>query len=83
MTGMLAGKIVGKRNLQMIELPILEIEKGEILVQLQVGSICGSDLPYFNFDTTHPALAGAAAPFQRKWARHILSAPGRWISMQR
>jgi hypothetical protein len=40
---------MGLINIEMIEIPIPEIEKGEILVQLKVGSICGSDLPYFLF----------------------------------
>lgn len=56
MTTMLAGHITGKRRLEMIEIPIPEVEQGEFLVQLQVGSICGSDLPYFLFDRSHPAL---------------------------
>jgi threonine dehydrogenase-like Zn-dependent dehydrogenase len=58
MTTMLAGHITGTRRLELIEIPIPEIEKGEILVQLQVGSICGSDLPFFLFDKSHPALMG-------------------------
>src|SRR6058998_660318 len=72
MTKMLAGQITGKRRLEMIEMPIPDIEKGEILVQLQVGSICGSDLPYFLFDTSHPALAGALAPLPPMLSLHEL-----------
>jgi L-iditol 2-dehydrogenase len=60
MTKMIAGQITGARRLEMIEIPIPEIQKGEMLVQLQVGSICGSDLPYFLFDKSHPALSGAS-----------------------
>ena len=58
MTKMLAGQIVGKRRLEMIELPVPAIEEGEILVKLETASICGSDLPYFLFDTNHPAIDG-------------------------
>jgi threonine dehydrogenase-like Zn-dependent dehydrogenase len=57
----------------MIELPVPEIEDGEILVKLQVGSICGSDLPYFLFDTTHPALTGASAPLPAMLSLHELA----------
>ncbi len=59
MTKMLAGQIAGERRLEMIEIPIPDIEEGEFLVKLQVGSICGSDLPYFLFDRSHPALTAA------------------------
>ena len=70
---MLAGQIIGKRCLEMIEIPQPKIEKGEILVQLQAGSICGSDLPYFLFDTSHPALAGASAPLPPMLSLHELA----------
>jgi len=73
MTKMLAGQITGKRQLEMIEIPIPEIEKGEILVRLQVGSICGSDLPYFLFDTSHPFLTGASAPLPPMLSLHELA----------
>ena len=56
----------------MIEIPIPEIKNGEILVQLQVGSICGSDLPYFLFDTSHPALTGASTPLPPTLSLHEL-----------
>jgi threonine dehydrogenase-like Zn-dependent dehydrogenase len=72
MTKMLAGQIAGKRHLEMIEIPIPDIEKGEILVKLQLGSICGSDLPYFLFDTSHPALNGASAPLPPMLSLHEL-----------
>src|SRR6185436_5176919 len=36
------------------------------------GSICGSDLPYFLFDTSHPALAGASAPLPPMLSLHEL-----------
>jgi L-iditol 2-dehydrogenase len=72
MTKMLAGQITGARRLEMIEIPIPEIEKGEILVQLQVGSICGSDLPYFLFNKSHPALAGLSTPLPPTLSLHEL-----------
>ena len=73
MTKMLAGQITGKRQLEMIEIPLPEIDRGEILVQLEVGSICGSDLPYFLFDTTHPALTGLTAPLSPMFSLHELA----------
>ena len=72
MTKMLAGQITGPRRLEMIEIPVPEIEEGEILVKLQFGSICGSDLPYFLLDTTHPALTGASAPLPPMLSLHEL-----------
>jgi threonine dehydrogenase-like Zn-dependent dehydrogenase len=72
MTKMLAGQILGPRRLEMIEIPIPEIKNGEILVQLQVGSICGSDLPYFLFDKSHPALTEASAPLPTTLSLHEL-----------
>ena len=69
---MLAGQIVGPRLLQLIELPIPDIADGEILVKLQVGSICGSDLPYFLFDTSHPAISGASSPLPPTLSLHEL-----------
>jgi threonine dehydrogenase-like Zn-dependent dehydrogenase len=56
----------------MIEIPIPEIENGEILVQLHVGSICGSDLPYFLFDTSHPDLTGITTPLPPTLSLHEL-----------
>jgi len=72
MTEMLAGQIVGPRLLKLIELPIPDIVDGEILVKFQVGSICGSDLPYFLFDTSHPLLTGASTPLPPMLSLHEL-----------
>ena len=72
MSKMTAGQVVGKRRLEMTEIPIPDIEEGEFLVKLQVGSICGSDLPYFLFDTSHPALTGASAPLTPTLSLHEL-----------
>jgi len=72
MTKMLAGQITGARRLEMIEIPRPDIEEREILVQLQVGSICGSDLPYFLFDKSHPALAGASTSLPPTLSLHEL-----------
>jgi len=72
MTKMLAGQIAGKRRLEMVKIPIPDIEVGEILIKLQLGSICGSDLPYFLFDTSHPALSGVSAPLPPMLSLHEL-----------
>lgn len=72
MKTMLAGQITGARRIEIIEIPIPEIERGEILVQLQVGSICGSDLPYFLFDKSHPALTGTSASLPPTMSLHEL-----------
>lgn len=72
MTSMLAGQITCKRHLEMLEIPVPEIDDGDLLVQLQVASICGSDLPYFLFDTSHPALTGASAPLPPTLSLHEL-----------
>jgi len=72
MTKMLAGQITGVRRLVMIEIPIPEIKNGEILVQLQVGSICGSDLPYFLLNKSHPDLAGSSTPLPPTLSLHEL-----------
>ena len=72
MTRMLAGQIISTRRLEMVEIPIPEIADGEILVQLQVGSICGSDLPYFLFDKSHPSLGEAATPLPPTLSLHEL-----------
>ena len=69
---MQAGQITGPRRLELIEIPLPQIENGEMLVQLEVGSICGSDLPYFNFDTSHPALVGVSAPLPPMLSLHEL-----------
>jgi len=69
---MQAGQITGPRCLELVEVPIPEIEKGEMLVQLEVGSICGSDLPFFLFDTSHPAITGASAPLPPMLSLHEL-----------
>ena len=72
MTKMFAGQIIGPRRLEMIEIPIPEIKSGEILVKLQVGSICGSDLPYFLFNKSHPDLTGAKIPLPPTLSLHEL-----------
>lgn len=69
---MQAGQITAPRTLQFVEIAIPDIEPGQMLVQLEVGSICGSDLPYFRFDTSHPALTGATAPLQPMLSLHEL-----------
>lgn len=72
MTKMVAGQITGPGQLKLIEMPIPTIQKGQILVKLEVGSICGSDLPFFLCDTSHPALAGASLPLPPMLSLHEL-----------
>lgn len=72
MTKMIAGQIVGKRRLEMVEIPRPDPADGEILVKLQAGAICGSDLPYFLFETSHPALSGASTPLSPMLSLHEL-----------
>jgi len=69
---MQAGQITAPRRLELVEVPIPQIQTGQMLVQLEVGSICGSDLPYFLFDTSHPALEGATAPLPPMLSLHEL-----------
>jgi len=71
-TKMLAGQIVGPRRLELVEIPIPQIQEGQMLVHLECGSICGSDLPFFLFDTSHPALTGASAPLPPMLSLHEL-----------
>lgn len=72
MKKMLAGQITGPRNLEMVEVQVPEVGEGQMLVKLSVGSICGSDLPYFLFDTTNPALAKTSAPLPPMLSLHEL-----------
>lgn len=74
MTTMIAGQIVGPRHLEIVEVPIPKIADGEVLVRLDVGSICGSDLPFFQLDTSHPhpALFGVSAPLPPRMSLHEL-----------
>lgn len=69
---MLAGQITGPRSLKIIEVQVPEVCEDQLLVKLSVGSICGSDLPYFLYDTTHPALSGASAPLPPMLSLHEL-----------
>jgi len=72
MMKMWAGQIIGSRRLEIVELPIPEIQQGEMLVQLEVGSICGSDLPYFLCNTSHPLLFGSSVPLAPTLSLHEL-----------
>ena len=69
---MQAGQITAPRRIEFVEVPIPQIQTGEMLIQLEVGSICGSDLPYFLFDTSHPALEGVTAPLPPMLSLHEL-----------
>lgn len=72
MTKMMAGQITGPRRLEMVEIPVPEVGEEQILVKVEVGSICGSDLPFFLFNTSHPSLAGASAPLPPTLSLHEL-----------
>lgn len=69
---MLAGQITSPRRLEMIELPVPEIGEKQILVKVEASSICGSDLPYFLCETSHPSLAGASLPLPPMLSLHEL-----------
>jgi threonine dehydrogenase-like Zn-dependent dehydrogenase len=56
MATMLAGQITGPRRLEMREIPIPEIEDGQILVKLEAGCVCGSDIPFFLMEEGHPSM---------------------------
>lgn len=72
MTKMTAGQIIGPRRLEFVEVPVPEIGEGQMLIKLEAGSICGSDLPFFLCDTSHPFLAGGAAPLPPMLSLHEL-----------
>ncbi len=67
---MLAGQVVGPCDLRMIEAPIPEIGDGQILVKLEAGALCGSDLPYYELDRRHPALQYVTPPLPVGYSLH-------------
>jgi threonine dehydrogenase-like Zn-dependent dehydrogenase len=72
MQTMLAGQITGPRRLEMIEQPVPEAGEGQIVVRLEAGAICGSDLPYYCLDADHPSVAGAPVPLPAALSLHEL-----------
>jgi len=69
---MRAGQIVAPRRVEWIELPIPEPGEGQVVVQLEAGALCGSDLCYFLGDREHPALAGLTYPLPPMYSLHEL-----------
>ncbi|MCC2672625.1 MAG: tdh 2 [Armatimonadetes bacterium] len=72
METMQVGQITAPRKISMIELPVPDIEDGQILVKLEAAAICGSDIPYYLMDPTHPSVAGAVAPLPPFYSLHEL-----------
>lgn len=70
---MRAGQIVAPRRLEWIEVPLPDPGEGEILVKLEAGAICGSDLPFFLVEREHPALKGLELPFAPFYSLHELA----------
>lgn len=62
MRTMLAGQITGERRIEMIEIPVPEPAEGQILVRLETAAICGSDLPFFLLERSHPSVSKEPGP---------------------
>jgi L-iditol 2-dehydrogenase len=69
---MLAGQIIAPGKLDFIELPLPRIAEGQLLVKLETASLCGSDIPYFLHDTSHPSVAGLPLPLRPGLSLHEL-----------
>jgi len=69
---MLAGQITAPGRLDFIELPLPQIAEGQLLVKLETASLCGSDIPYFLHDTSHPSVAGQPLPLRPGLSLHEL-----------
>ena len=72
MATMLAGQITGPRQLEMIEIPVPEIQEGQILVKLEAGAVCGSDIPFYLMEEGHPSMVGLTAPLEPFLSLHEL-----------
>src|SRR5688572_28014012 len=72
MQTMWAGHMVGPRRLDLVEAPVPEVGEGQILVRLEAGCLCGSDMPFFLHDHRHPALHLFPPPFQPMFSLHEL-----------
>jgi len=69
---MLAGQVIAPGQLDFIELPLPQIAEGQLLVKLEMASLCGSDIPYFLHDTKHPSVAGQPLPLPPGLSLHEL-----------
>jgi threonine dehydrogenase-like Zn-dependent dehydrogenase len=69
---MIAGQITEPRRIDLVEMPLPQPGDGEILVKVEVGSICGSDLPYFLVDRAHPSIADLPVPLPPALSLHEL-----------
>jgi L-iditol 2-dehydrogenase len=69
---MLAGQIIAPGKLDFVELPLPRVAEGQLLVKLETASLCGSDIPYFLHDTSHPSVAGQALPLRPGLSLHEL-----------
>jgi L-iditol 2-dehydrogenase len=69
---MLAGQITGPGQLSFIDLPLPQIAEEQLLVKLEIASLCGSDVPYFLHDTAHPSVAGRPLPLPPGLSLHEL-----------
>lgn len=69
---MLTGQVIAPGRLDFIELPLPRIAEGQLLVKLETASLCGSDIPYFLHDTSHPSVAGQPLPLRPGLSLHEL-----------
>ena len=69
---MLAGQITAPGQLNFIDQPLPRIADGQLSVKLETASLCGSDIPYFLHDTTHPSVAGQPLPLPPGLSMHEL-----------
>src|SRR5260370_2508881 len=69
---MLAGQITGFQRLDFIEMPLDQAVESLIAVKLEVGAICGSDLPYFLLDNKLPSVAKELLPLRPMLSLHEL-----------
>jgi threonine dehydrogenase-like Zn-dependent dehydrogenase len=56
----------------MVELPIPEIDEGQILVRVEAGAICGSDLPCFLCNSSYATVAVHSIPLPPGLSLHEL-----------
>src|SRR5262249_54592927 len=70
---MLVGQITGPRQLEMIELPVPEPEDDELVVKVEAGAICGSDLPFFLVDREDPVIQKTPLPLAPFYSMHELA----------